>query len=62
MAEKKKRGLLSWLGFGEEEQSPQTQTDSKVEQQTEEQPQAEVEQPVEKEESAQEAEVKDESR
>lgn len=60
MAEKKKRGLLSWLGFGEEEQSPQTQTDSKVEQQTEEQPQAEVEQPVEKEESAQEAELQEE--
>ena len=60
MAEKKKRGLLSWLGFGEEEQSPQTQTDSKVEQQTEEQPQAEVEQPVEKEVPAQEAELQEE--
>jgi len=32
MAEKKKRGLLSWLGFGEEEQSPQTQNESKAEQ------------------------------
>ncbi|MBW3698571.1 signal recognition particle-docking protein FtsY [Vibrio sp. T187] len=35
MAEKKKRGLLSWLGFGEEEQSTQTQNEAKQEQQPE---------------------------
>ncbi|MGV2839505.1 signal recognition particle-docking protein FtsY [Vibrio cyclitrophicus] len=31
MTEKKKRGLLSWLGFGEEEQSPKTQNEANVE-------------------------------
>ncbi len=32
MAEKKKRGLLSWLGFGEEEQSQTKATEEQVEQ------------------------------
>ncbi|MDH5898082.1 signal recognition particle-docking protein FtsY [Vibrio splendidus] len=31
MTEKKKRGLLSWLGFGDEEQSPKTQNEANVE-------------------------------
>ncbi len=31
MAEKKKRGLLSWLGFGDEEQSQTKQTEQQVE-------------------------------
>ena len=31
MTEKKKRGLLSWLGFGEEEQSLKTQNEANVE-------------------------------
>ena len=30
MTEKKKRGLLSWLGFGDEEQSPKPKTEEKV--------------------------------
>ncbi|HHF3026027.1 TPA: signal recognition particle-docking protein FtsY [Vibrio diabolicus] len=30
MTEKKKRGLLSWLGFGDEEQSPKPKTDETV--------------------------------
>ncbi|MFA0021145.1 signal recognition particle-docking protein FtsY [Vibrio splendidus] len=47
MTEKKKRGLLSWLGFGEEEQSPKTQNEANVEnveEQTEVESQVEVEQ------------------
>ncbi|MEZ9396069.1 signal recognition particle-docking protein FtsY, partial [Vibrio splendidus] len=47
MTEKKKRGLLSWLGFGEEEQSPKTQNEANVENvedQTEVESQVEVEQ------------------
>ncbi len=31
MAEKKKRGLLSWLGFGEEEQSQTKATEEQAE-------------------------------
>ncbi|WP_447074651.1 signal recognition particle-docking protein FtsY [Vibrio alginolyticus] len=31
MTEKKKRGLLSWLGFGDEEQSPKPKTEETVE-------------------------------
>lgn len=30
MTEKKKRGLLSWLGFGDEEQSPKPKTEETV--------------------------------
>ncbi|MEZ9688231.1 signal recognition particle-docking protein FtsY, partial [Vibrio splendidus] len=51
MTEKKKRGLLSWLGFGEEEQSPKTQNDANVENvedQTEVEAQVEVEAEVAK--------------
>ncbi|MFA0194422.1 signal recognition particle-docking protein FtsY [Vibrio artabrorum] len=47
MTEKKKRGLLSWLGFGEEEQSPKTQNEANVENvedQTEVESQVEAEQ------------------
>ncbi|MFA0715367.1 signal recognition particle-docking protein FtsY [Vibrio splendidus] len=47
MTEKKKRGLLSWLGFGDEEQSPKTQNEANVENvedQTEVESQVEVEQ------------------
>ncbi|MEZ9872908.1 signal recognition particle-docking protein FtsY [Vibrio sp. 10N.261.51.C6] len=47
MTEKKKRGLLSWLGFGEEEQSPKTQNEANVESvedQTEVESQVEAEQ------------------
>ncbi|MCC4785327.1 signal recognition particle-docking protein FtsY [Vibrio lentus] len=46
MTEKKKRGLLSWLGFGEEEQSPKTQNEANVENVEE---QTEVESQVEAE-------------
>ncbi|MDF4715815.1 signal recognition particle-docking protein FtsY [Vibrio parahaemolyticus] len=47
MTEKKKRGLLSWLGFGDEEQSPkpkteETVTEEAVEAPSEEQPTEEV--------------------
>ena len=34
MTEKKKRGLLSWLGFGDEEQSPKPKTEETVKQKT----------------------------
>ncbi len=44
MAEKKKRGLLSWLGFGDEEQSQTKETEQQVEQIESEET---VEQPVE---------------
>ncbi|NAZ47906.1 signal recognition particle-docking protein FtsY [Vibrio toranzoniae] len=54
MTEKKKRGLLSWLGFGEEEQSPKTQNEANVENVEE---QTEVESPVEAEQVAPETEV-----
>ncbi|MFA0550220.1 signal recognition particle-docking protein FtsY [Vibrio lentus] len=51
MTEKKKRGLLSWLGFGEEEQSPKTQNEANVEnveEQTEVESQVEAEAEVAK--------------
>ncbi|UPR58025.1 signal recognition particle-docking protein FtsY [Vibrio sp. ED004] len=54
MTEKKKRGLLSWLGFGEEEQSPKTQNEANVENVED---QTEVESQVEAEQAASEAEV-----
>ncbi|CAK1946411.1 signal recognition particle receptor [Vibrio crassostreae] len=54
MTEKKKRGLLSWLGFGEEEQSPKTQNEANVESVED---QTEVESQVEAEQVAPEAEV-----
>jgi len=54
MTEKKKRGLLSWLGFGEEEQSPKTQNEANVENVEE---QTEVESQVEAEPVAPEAEA-----
>ncbi|CAK2494697.1 signal recognition particle receptor [Vibrio crassostreae] len=54
MTEKKKRGLLSWLGFGEEEQSPKTQNEANVESVED---QTEVESQIEAEQVAPEAEV-----
>ena len=54
MTEKKKRGLLSWLGFGEEEQSPKTQNEANVENVEE---QTEVESQVEAQPVAPEAEA-----
>ncbi|MEZ8513262.1 signal recognition particle-docking protein FtsY [Vibrio splendidus] len=53
MTEKKKRGLLSWLGFGDEEQSPKTQNEANVESVED---QTEVESQVEAEQAAPEAE------
>ncbi|MCG9555253.1 signal recognition particle-docking protein FtsY [Vibrio sp. Isolate31] len=53
MTEKKKRGLLSWLGFGEEEQSPKTQNEANVENVED---QTEVESQVEAEQVAPETE------
>ncbi|MFA0671840.1 signal recognition particle-docking protein FtsY [Vibrio splendidus] len=53
MTEKKKRGLLSWLGFGDEEQSPKTQNEANVENVED---QTEVESQVEAEQAAPEAE------
>lgn len=53
MTEKKKRGLLSWLGFGDEEQSPKTQNEANVENVED---QTEVESQVEAEQVAPEAE------
>ena len=53
MTEKKKRGLLSWLGFGDEEQSPKTQNEANVESVED---QTEVESQVEAEQVAPEAE------
>ncbi|OEF38302.1 signal recognition particle-docking protein FtsY [Vibrio splendidus] len=53
MTEKKKRGLLSWLGFGDEEQSPKTQNEANVENVED---QTEVESQVEAEPVAPEAE------
>ncbi|HHX8310531.1 TPA: signal recognition particle-docking protein FtsY [Vibrio diabolicus] len=38
MTEKKKRGLLSWLGFGDEEQSPKPKTEETVKEETVEAP------------------------
>ncbi|MCX9564772.1 signal recognition particle-docking protein FtsY, partial [Vibrio cholerae] len=38
MTEKKKRGLLSWLGFGDEEKSQTTATDT----QTQDEPQSQA--------------------
>ncbi|MGI9878192.1 signal recognition particle-docking protein FtsY [Vibrio chagasii] len=62
MTEKKKRGLLSWLGFGEEEQSPKTQNEANVENvedQTEVESQVEAAEPVSPEaEAAQSVEAK----
>ena len=62
MTEKKKRGLLSWLGFGEEEQSPKTQNEANVENvedQTEVESQVEAVEPVAPEaEAAQSVESK----
>ncbi|MEZ8154334.1 signal recognition particle-docking protein FtsY [Vibrio splendidus] len=52
MTEKKKRGLLSWLGFGDEEQSPKTQNEANVENVED---QTEVESQVEAEQVAPEA-------
>ncbi|HIF5641824.1 TPA: signal recognition particle-docking protein FtsY [Vibrio parahaemolyticus] len=57
MTEKKKRGLLSWLGFGDEEQSPkpkteETVTEEAVEAPSEEQQTQELEQEPEKAEAA----------
>ena len=54
MTEKKKRGLLSWLGFGEEEQSPKTQNEANVENVED---QTEVESQVEAEQAESELEV-----
>ncbi|MGF1743435.1 signal recognition particle-docking protein FtsY [Vibrio minamisatsumaniensis] len=54
MTEKKKRGLLSWLGFGEEEQSPKTQNEANVENVED---QTEVESQVEAEQVAPEADI-----
>lgn len=54
MTEKKKRGLLSWLGFGEEEQSPKTQNEANAENVED---QTEVESQVEAEPVAPEAET-----
>ncbi|MFS1864145.1 signal recognition particle-docking protein FtsY [Vibrio lentus] len=59
MTEKKKRGLLSWLGFGEEEQSPKTQNEANVEnveEQTEVESQVEAEAEVAKPTETQSAE------
>ncbi|MFA0306572.1 signal recognition particle-docking protein FtsY [Vibrio splendidus] len=53
MTDKKKRGLLSWLGFGDEEQSPKTQNEANVENVED---QTEVESQVEAEQVAPEAE------
>ncbi|EGR2558613.1 signal recognition particle-docking protein FtsY, partial [Vibrio alginolyticus] len=38
MTEKKKRGLLSWLGFGDEEQSPKPKTEETVKEEAVEAP------------------------
>ncbi|MEZ9292199.1 signal recognition particle-docking protein FtsY [Vibrio lentus] len=59
MTEKKKRGLLSWLGFGEEEQSPKIQNEANVEnveEQTEVESQVEAEAEVAKPTETQSAE------
>ena len=59
MTEKKKRGLLSWLGFGEEEQSPKTQNEANVEnveEQTEVESQVEAEAEVAKQTETQSVE------
>ncbi|MFA0115339.1 signal recognition particle-docking protein FtsY [Vibrio sp. 10N.261.46.E11] len=61
MTEKKKRGLLSWLGFGEEEQSPKTQNEANVENvedQTEVESQVEAEQVAPEVEDAKSTELK----
>ncbi|HDM8140631.1 TPA: signal recognition particle-docking protein FtsY, partial [Vibrio harveyi] len=46
MTEKKKRGLLSWLGFGDEEQSQKPTTEESVKEEAAEAPAAE-QQPTE---------------
>ncbi|WP_038890526.1 signal recognition particle-docking protein FtsY [Vibrio campbellii] len=55
MTEKKKRGLLSWLGFGDEEQSQKPTTEESVKEEAAEAPAAE-QQPTE--EAAEQAEEK----
>ncbi|TOB72583.1 signal recognition particle-docking protein FtsY [Vibrio parahaemolyticus] len=54
MTEKKKRGLLSWLGFGDEEQSPKPKTEEQPTEEVAEQAQQtqELEQEPEKAEAA----------
>ncbi|MDL2013596.1 signal recognition particle-docking protein FtsY [Vibrio parahaemolyticus] len=42
MTEKKKRGLLSWLGFGDEEQSPKPKTEETVKEEAVEAPSEEL--------------------
>ncbi|HAS6570097.1 TPA: signal recognition particle-docking protein FtsY, partial [Vibrio parahaemolyticus] len=55
MTEKKKRGLLSWLGFGDEEQSPKPKTEETVTEEAVEAP-SEEQQTEEVAEQAQELE------
>ncbi|KIP66766.1 hypothetical protein SN10_22810, partial [Vibrio harveyi] len=55
MTEKKKRGLLSWLGFGDEEQTQKPTTDESVKEEAEAAPAGE-QLPVE--EAAEQAEEK----
>ncbi|EPR7550313.1 signal recognition particle-docking protein FtsY [Vibrio fluvialis] len=59
MTEKKKRGLLSWLGFGDEEQSqkPTTETEQNEQQNPVEEPVAEPETELAEAEAEAEAEV-----
>ncbi|MBY8082587.1 signal recognition particle-docking protein FtsY [Vibrio fluvialis] len=59
MTEKKKRGLLSWLGFGDEEQSqkPTTETEQDEQQNPVEEPAAEPETELAEAEAEAEAEV-----
>ncbi|MGR5325501.1 MULTISPECIES: signal recognition particle-docking protein FtsY [unclassified Vibrio] len=67
MTEKKKRGLLSWLGFGDEEQSQKPTPEESVKEEaaeapaTEQKPTEEVAEPVEEKTSVEEESVKAEA-
>ncbi|AVF58552.1 signal recognition particle-docking protein FtsY [Vibrio diabolicus] len=59
MTEKKKRGLLSWLGFGDEEQSPKPKTEETVKEEAVEAPSEEQQTDAAAEQAEAEAEAEE---
>ncbi|MBS9939952.1 signal recognition particle-docking protein FtsY [Vibrio alginolyticus] len=62
MTEKKKRGLLSWLGFGDEEQSPKPKTEETVKEEAVEGPSEEQQTDAAAEQSEATPELEEESK
>lgn len=62
MTEKKKRGLLSWLGFGDEEQSPKPKTEETVKEEAVEAPSEEQQTDAAAEQSEATPELEEESK